>query len=313
MIAVDLGSNTLRVLQVDCETLEYVASFERVVRTADGLEHSGKVNAKSLQKIIESINEAREEIDFSSDTVRAVTTEALRRASNAAEVIRTVYVETGIEFEVISGEEEASLTLLAVRHRLQLLHSGGEGQKKNESFLLADIGGGSTELIFNYPDRVLTRSFPVGIVTTVHRYNSIESIKSGIPGDMAKMQRYVQEIYHKEGRVESFVATAGTPTTVAALKLGQKYASYNPEQINGTVLTVDDLDSALKRLLSMTFEEREIYVGVGRGDLITAGILIFRELFLIAGMRECIVIDDGLREGVALQECRGNSEIIEGV
>ncbi|MEA3456664.1 MAG: phosphatase, partial [Campylobacterota bacterium] len=58
-----------------------------------------------------------------------------------------------------------------------------------------------------------------------------------------------------------------------------------------------------KALLAMPFEEREVTVGVGRSDLIAAGILIFRQLFILLGMKECVVIDDGLREGVALERC----------
>lgn len=303
MIAIDLGSNTLRVLQLECQTGKFIASFERIVKTADGLAHSGRVNKEATQRVIDAINEAKIEIDFSSGPLRAVTTEALRRASNSDEVLAEILKETGIEFEVITGEEEARLTLLAVQNRVQLLE-----QKKEETFLLIDIGGGSTELILRYPEKVVTRSFPVGIVTIVQSHSTLEAIEEAIPDEMVQMLEFVREIYQKEGRVDAFVATAGTPTTVAAMKWGQTYATYDPEVINGTTLCVADLESALHRLLSMPFEDREKHVGVGRSDLITAGILIFRQLFLIAEMQECVVIDDSLREGVALQGCRDIGE-----
>ncbi len=303
MIAIDLGSNTLRVVQLECQTGEFVASFERIVKTADGLAHFGRVNKEALQRVIDAINEASLEIDFSSDSLRAVATEALRRASNSDEVLVKILKETGVEFEVITGEEEAGLTLLAVQNRVRLLE-----HKKDETFLLIDIGGGSTELIFRYPDKVVARSFPVGIVTIVQRYPTLEAIEEAIPAEMAQMLEFVREIYQKEGKVDAFVATAGTPTTVAALKQGQTYATYDPEVINGTALCVADLESALRQLLAMPFEDRERHVGVGRSDLITAGILIFKQLFLISRMQKCIVIDDGLREGVALQGCRDIGE-----
>ena len=53
----------------------------------------------------------------------------------------------------------------------------------------------------------------------------------------------------------------------------------------------------------MPFDEREITVGVGRSDLIAAGILIYKQLFAIVELDSCVVIDDGLREGVALDHC----------
>ena len=303
MIAIDLGSNTFRIVQLDCETGSFLYSFERVVKTADGLEDTGKVNREAVERVIRAIHEARQEIDFSSDSLRAVTTEAIRRADNAAEVLDTIYRETGVKFETISGEEEARLTLLAVRHRMKLLNSGEKSGKKSDTFLLVDIGGGSTELIFHYPHKVLMRSFPIGIVTIVQRYHTFEEIEESLSGEMGQIEQYIRDSYRSEGRVDTFVATAGTPTTVAALKRGMTYASYDPEAVNGTKLSVQDLMDALERLLSMSPADREKHVGVGRGDLITAGILIFRELFLMSDMGECVVIDDSLREGVALQGC----------
>jgi exopolyphosphatase/guanosine-5'-triphosphate,3'-diphosphate pyrophosphatase len=53
----------------------------------------------------------------------------------------------------------------------------------------------------------------------------------------------------------------------------------------------------------MPFEEREVIVGTGRSDLIAAGILIFKQLFSMVEFESCVVVDDGLREGVALEVC----------
>ncbi len=66
----------------------------------------------------------------------------------------------------------------------------------------------------------------------------------------------------------------------------------------------NELDFYLKKLLAMPFKEREITVGVGRSDLIAAGILIFKQLYSIVEFDVCVVIDDGLREGVALEGCQ---------
>ncbi len=104
-----------------------------------------------------------------------------------------------------------------------------------------------------------------------------------------------------------FVATAGTPTTIAAFKQGLDYAHYDVEKVNGTVLSLQDLDEALERLLSMNTKERERWVGVGRDDLIVAGVLIVKSIMIAAGFKTMLVIDDGLREGLALQKCQENT------
>ncbi len=297
MIAIDLGSNSLRVLEYDCTIKKELFSYEKVVKTADGLAEFGMVNEDAVQRIISAIQEVKSSIDFDSQPVKAVTTEAVRRASNADEVLRQIKKETGVVFEIISGEEEARLTLLAVKNRLRKLHYA------SDTFVLVDIGGGSTELIFHYKDETISKSFPVGIVTIAQSYETLENIEEALPHEMLDMQMFCAELYATKQKPDSFVATAGTPTTVAAMKLGFNYETYDAAKINGTSLQKKELDFYLKKLLSMPFEEREIAVGTGRSDLIVAGILIYKQLYTMLEFENCVVIDDGLREGVALEMC----------
>lgn len=297
MIAIDLGSNTLRVVQIDCKSLKITNEYEKTVKTADGLAVHGYINDEAITRVISAIKEAKEKIDFTSDTVKAVTTEAVRIAKNSDKVLLQIKEETGVSFEIISGEEEARLTLLAVKQRLSKL------QYASDMFVLVDIGGGSTELIFHYENETISKSFPVGIVTIAQSYETLDTIQKALPQEMLEMQMFCAEVYATKGKVNSFVATAGTPTTVAAMKLGQTYATYDAKKINGTFLEMKELDFYLKKLLSLPFEEREIAVGTGRSDFIAAGILIFKQLYSMLEFDTCVVIDDGLREGVALEEC----------
>ena len=297
MIAIDLGSNTLRVLEYDCESGEEVAEFEKIVKTADGLAQSGVISREAITRVISAIKESQDQIDFSSTVVKAVTTEAVRRAENSDEVLLHIKEETGVEFEIISVDEEARLTLQAVKHRLVAL------DHPSTSFVLIDIGGGSTELIFHYEEKTITRSFPVGILTIGQTYETLEKIDKMLPQEMYQMKMFCSEVYQKYGKVDAFVATAGTPTTVASMKLGLTYDTYDASKINGMELETEELDLYLDKLLSMPLKEREIAVGTGRSDLIAAGILIYKQLFNILGFDRCVIIDDGLREGVAIELC----------
>ncbi len=296
MIAIDLGSNTLRVLAYDCATQKQISEYEKIVKTADGLAEHGFVNDEAVERVIVAIKEAQGQMDFST-MVKAVTTEAVRRASNSDKVLKQIKKKTGVSFDIISGEEEARLTLLAVKHRLEKL------QHASNSFVLVDIGGGSTELIFHYENETVSKSFPVGIVTIAQTYETLDKIESVLPKEMFEMQMFATEMYATKGKVNSFVATAGTPSTVAAIKLGQNYETYDASKVNGISLEMNELDFYLKKLLSLPFEEREVAVGTGRSDLIAAGILIYKQLYTLLEFDSCIVIDDGLREGVALEAC----------
>ena len=297
MIAIDLGSNTLRVLEYDCKRQKQIAQYEKIVKTADGLAEHGFVNDEAVDRVVVAIKEAQAQMDFSGQ-LRAVTTEAVRRASNSDAVLHKIKKETAVSFDIITGVEEARLTLNAVKNRLDKL------QHNSDRFVLVDIGGGSTELIFYYDNEIISKSFPVGIVTIAQTYETLENIGNALPKEMFDMQMFCAEMYATKGKPNSFVATAGTPTTVAAMKLGFNYETYDANKINGTSLLKVELDFYLKKLLSMPFEEREIAVGTERSDLIAAGILIYRQLYTMLEFENCVVIDDGLREGVALEMCQ---------
>ena len=297
MIAVDLGSNTIRVLEYDCIGKRATAQFEKIVKTADKLASTGVIDHTAVERVIYALKEAQEEIDFDGQEVVAVTTEAIRRAKNGSEVLARIAAETGVKFRMIDGEEEARLTLLAVKERLRKL------QLQANRFVLVDIGGGSTEIVFSYEDRIFSKSFPVGIVTIAQRYETLDRIEEALADEMLSMRMYCAEIFATKGETDAFVATAGTPTTVAAMKLGQRYATYDAAKINGTILYKEELRFYLKKLLDMPFQMREETVGTGRSDLIAAGILIYERLYSILEQERCVVIDDGLREGVAIAAC----------
>jgi len=297
LIAIDLGSNSFRVLVYDCESGRSLGSFEKVVKTADNLSQTKKISDAAIKRVIDAILLAKSQFDFTAHTIRAVTTEAIRQATNAQEVIGEIKNKTGIEFETISGEEEAGLTLKAVKKRLKLLTI------PSDSFFLIDIGGGSTEFIFSASGATISKSFPIGIVTIAQKYESVEKISTGLKSDMHEMKYFFRETMHQLKGSETFVATAGTPTSIAAMKCGLDYAYYDSSKINGTTLNAEELGFYLNRLLKMSQSEREQSVGTGREELIVAGILIFAEIFSMTKFEKCIIVDDGLREGVALEMC----------
>ena len=286
MIACDLGSNTLRIVELDCEDGRRIREFERMVKTADGLHESGLISPQSVERIVTALQEAGELFDLS--LAHAVTTAAMRMATNRAEVLETIYEKTGVRFVCIDAKEEARLTRLAVSWRL-------EKMGYHDSFMLMDLGGGSTEISLDDA----SQSFDVGIVTMAQRCGSKEMVERSLETILEPITRYLKAVDHPP----LFVATAGTPTTIAAFKQDLDYAHYDVEKVNGTTLTLLDLDAALSRLLAMDIKERERYVGVGRDSLIVAGVLMVKHIMIAAGYERMLVIDDGLREGVALEKC----------
>ncbi|MDD4883377.1 phosphatase [Sulfuricurvum sp.] len=287
MIAIDLGSNTIRFIEFDGTV--WGKSFEKIVRTAESLHQTRLIGVQAIGRIIAAIEEAKIHLDFAAHTVVAYTTAAMRMAENQTDAIDVIEAATGIRFLIIDAQKEASLTLKAVRYRLDKLGI------EPSAFVMADIGGGSTELISADHESVSSISINQGIVTL-----SESADTSGLLSE--KIAAFKERIVSDTRKIEnsSLVLTAGTPTTIAAYLNGMDYDHYDPRRINGFVLTLEGCYRVYEQLLSMDEATRRRYVGVGRENLIMAGILMVTAIYEALGYTEAIIIDDGLREGIAL-------------
>jgi exopolyphosphatase/guanosine-5'-triphosphate,3'-diphosphate pyrophosphatase len=297
MIAIDLGSNTLRCISYDCQTKEWGEEYETVVRTADGLHVNKIINEKAINRVITALLEADKTLDFSSHEVVAFTTEAMRQAENSAEVLEEIFAKTGVLFKIIDGEREAALTTKAVKGRLDILNFS------SSSFTLVDIGGGSTEIIFYKNGNLTSKSFNIGIVTLSESSDDIYVIRKNLDKLLIPVKEYISSYYATYQKPEIFVQTAGTPTTIAAYLQNMNYHTYDASRINGYMLDPRGCQKTMDDLLGMDEQTRAFYVGVGREELIISGIIIVQKLYELLGYTSSVVIDDGLREGIALSYC----------
>lgn len=296
MIAIDLGSNSFRCIEYDCLNKKWGKSFECIVKTADQMYQTQRINGAAQERIIQAIMDAKKVLDFTQE-VKAVTTAAMRMAQNSSEVIAAIYEKTGVLFTIIDDEQEAFYTSLAVEKRLQSL------KHRADSFVMIDVGGGSTEIMFVHGTARVSKSFPIGIVNVAQQCSTPKEVMHLLGALLKPVKEFVRQFYENVGRVETFVGTAGTPTTMAAYLQGMDYKSYDPQKINGFELTLEGVTQALNGLLGLSEQERAEKVGVGRESLIVAGIIIVQELYHVLGFTSAIVIDDSLREGLAMKHC----------
>ena len=292
MIAIDLGSSSLRIIEYACLEGVIVNTFEATVKMAEGLRESGHISKGAIDRVVMALQKAQHHFDFTKSKVIAVTTEAMRQATNASEVLDEIRAKTGIAFNIITAEDEARYTALGVTTRLKKLET------QALSYLLFDLGGASTEIIYVKEGELTAAAVSIDQETlATHLEPTLEAISS-----------YIATLYLQEGKPPLFVATAGTPTTMAAYLNGMDYSSYDSSKINGYRLHVDSCDRVLNDLLAMSESQRSFYVGIGREELIIAGIEIVKMLYEIAGYQEAVVIDDGLREGVAISGCNSGGK-----
>lgn len=293
IVTIDLGSNSFRVLKYDYKNHKIISEFNEVVGMADGLVETLNISKDAMIRVINAINKASQDLNFDPKDAVCVTTAAMRKALNNKEVLSFFEEKTGAKFSIIDANEEARLTLLAVKYALK------REKINSENFVLLDIGGGSTEIVVNTAQNYEAKSFDFGIVTMTQK-----SIKKGdLEKDLNDRKIQIKEFLNSlkiDLKDYSFVATAGTPTTIAAIKLGQDYFSYDRNIVNGTKVNLNDLEDSLKIFKSHSKDELTKLVGQGRVEFMEVGTYIYKMVFQVLQKDESIVLDDGLREGVAI-------------
>ena len=301
IVSIDLGSNSFRVLKYDCKNNKILAEYNEVVGMADGLVESGEISQQAQERVVKAILHSIEVVKYDPKNAVAVTTAAMRKAKNNKNVLKHFEDETAVKFTIIEGSEEARLTLLAVKYALKR-------EKINSSkFVLLDIGGGSTEIIINTDDKYEAHSFDFGIVTMTQKYVKYHDLHNDLDIQKSKIRNYLDSL-NIDLKDYSFVATAGTPTTIAAIKLGQDFFSYDRSVVNGSIVNLKDLDDCLKIFENSSMDEIMKLVGKGRIEFIEVGIFIYKAIFEVLNKKESIVLDDGLREGVAINSCILNTK-----
>ncbi|WP_323668309.1 Ppx/GppA phosphatase family protein [Aliarcobacter butzleri] len=293
IVTIDLGSNSFRVLKYDYKNHKIISEFNEVVGMADGLVETLNISKDAMIRVINAINKASQDLNFDPKDAVCVTTAAMRKALNNKEVLSFFEEKTGAKFSIIDANEEARLTLLAVKYALK------REKINSENFVLLDIGGGSTEIVVNTAQNYEAKSFDFGIVTMTQKSIKKEDLEKDLNDRKIQIKEFLNSL-KIDLKDYSFVATAGTPTTIAAIKLGQDYFSYDRNIVNGTKVNLNDLEDSLKIFKNHSKDELTKLVGQGRVEFMEVGTYIYKMVFEVLQKDESIVLDDGLREGVAI-------------
>ncbi|MCK9420559.1 MAG: Ppx/GppA family phosphatase [Nitrospirae bacterium] len=305
LAGIDIGTNTLRLLIAETgpDSFHEIYADRKITRLGMDLDRRGALTREAEDRSLKALVDFAEKVRRHGVLHTAVIgTSALRNASNAALFIEEVKTKTDLAIRVITGEEEARLTLAGVVHALK----GFEGPQSEalESAFVIDIGGGSTEIIVTHPAEETTMaSLPLGAVYLTERY-----IKNDppTPAETAQLRRAVKDILEQHGGMlktgpgKSLIGTAGTITTLAAMDLG--LVEYAPDTINGHTLARETVNAIVRKLTASTLKERRSIPGLetGREDIILAGAVVVQEIMERFGYMTMVVSDWGLREGIVL-------------
>jgi exopolyphosphatase/guanosine-5'-triphosphate,3'-diphosphate pyrophosphatase len=313
--AIDVGTNACRLLIAVPDSHAHQPSTPRVidsytanVRLGESLEKTGTITEAALDRTIEALKVCASRLKRRRVThVKAIATEACRRAANAQDLVRRAAAEAGINLTIVTPEEEARL---AAAGCLQLIGADFEGA------LIFDIGGGSTELILvrretadGVPARhdiVAWSSAGIGVVKLAERHGGRELRAASYAAMRAELKPIFAAMKAELGAAlfdperYHLLGTSGTLTTLAGIKLGLK--RYERSRIDGQWLKREEILQISDFIASKDFSGRAAIpcIGTDRADLILPGCAILSTIMDNWPCGTLRVADRGLREGILI-------------
>jgi len=306
--ALDLGTNNCRLLIAEPArhgTFRIVDAFSRIVRLGEGIASQGRIAEAAIERTLDALQVCAGRMRRRRVThIRAIATEACRRASNGGEFLTRALAETGIALEVISPAEEARLAVAGCTPLLD---------PDRRRALVFDIGGGSTELAWlsvTGPDRATMLdwiSLPLGVVTLAERFGGVEvddrlydvmvdEVRKALAPFEAK---YVAADATRDHGFQ-LLGTSGTVTTLAAVRMN--LPRYDRARVDGSWLTRVEIDKVIADIRAMPFDGRAANpcIGHDRADLVLAGCAILEAILDAWPEKRLRIADRGLREGVLM-------------
>ncbi|MDJ1138042.1 Ppx/GppA phosphatase family protein [Streptomyces iconiensis] len=296
----DVGSNTVHLLVVDAHPGARplpAYSHKATLKLAELLDADGAISESGISEIAATLAHALEvSEDKGVEALLPFATSAVREATNAEHVLSRLAEETGVKLQVLSGEEEARLTFLAVRRWFGW--SAGR-------LLVLDIGGGSLEIAYGLdeePDAAVSLPLGAGRLTS--------GWLPGDPPDQADVRALRRHVRAEIGRTVGEFNRFNPPDHVVATSKTFKQLARiagAPRSTEGLYvqreLSRESLEEWVPKLAAMPVSERAALPGVseGRAGQILAGALVAEGAMDLFGVEELEVCPWALREGVILR------------
>ncbi|MFW6034690.1 MAG: Ppx/GppA family phosphatase [Halothermotrichaceae bacterium] len=290
--AVDIGTNSCRMLIAESkdDCVYKIKQQLEITRLGEGVDQNRILAKEAIERSAAVVQKFYEVMTKSGvEKIAIVGTSALRDVNNTRLLEEKIKAITGTDLKIISGKKEARLNYL------------GAGIDTEKEFVLIDIGGGSTEFVWQEEGNIVFRSLDVGAVRMTERH--IKSTILPIPVD--ELSQIAEDIaanindnINNIGKLENAVGVGGTITTIAAIE--SQLTKYDSDIIHNYQLSYDRIKQILNKLAQLTLAERKQVTGLqpGRADIIVAGIKILQVIMQELKIEQITVSDHDLLFGI---------------
>jgi len=291
--AIDCGSNSTRLLIADVEEgkLQNLYKQHVVTRLSDNVDTTNVISADSKKRFIKVLRKYIKKIEeYDIQEVFCIGTAVFRNSNNSNEVIEEVKKRLNLEIRMISGEEEGILTGLGVQSSFEKL----------ENYLIVDIGGQSTELIFDIDKKLNIKSENIGVVSLSENYLQDNPVKEN---EENRAIEYFNQIFdYVDFHDRELIGVSGTFTSLGSIFLNQK--NYDENEIDKITITQNSVDNIYKKLKSLSVPQiMNNYPNLDpkRAVTITSGIFLIANLLKKYKIKQLKVSKSDILEGLILK------------
>jgi len=296
---IDIGTNTILLLIAEVSAageLHVLEDMQVIARLGKSVDEHRVIGMNAFARCRQFLIDYKAKCSFHNvDRIIAIGTSALRDAVNREDFISEIESTTGIQIEILSGENEAIWTFAGALSGID---------KNRERYAVVDIGGGSTELSYGTHEKVLeAQSLDIGCVRMTERFlHHSPPTESELSAFDQYVRNAVESFPRFDANVTALVGVAGTVTTLAALD--RKLTTYSREAIASSTLKIMRILEfyQVMRTKSSSQLRQEMKVDPGRADIILAGVGILLAVMEANNSDHIIVSERGLRYGIALRE-----------
>jgi len=299
LAAIDIGTNSIRciVVEVDTEGNFRVLDDEKAtVRLGEGLAETGLISSAAQQRALEALQRmVHISTGLNAEIAAVVATSAVRKANNREQFINHIHDTTGLVIDVVSGEQEADLAGMSVHHNFSM---------DNQRFAVADIGGGSVEIIIasgRHTEAVT--SLELGAVFLTENFINHDPVTFS---ELKRLRKYIRKTLKKAGvcaglPVSCLIGSGGTMTNIGSMVMAVRGEQY--ESIHRYEIIHSEIIHLLAMMTRKNQKERMQTAGLNpeRADIILAGMILTDELMRHSRTNLLKINAQGIREGLILK------------
>ena len=245
LASIDLGSNSTRLLIAELNNQEFnvLHRIHVVTKMSENLEQTGEISSAAVKRVNSALRTFKKLIIKNNvDEVFVIGTAALRDSKNADELIENIRKKFDFEIDVLSGHDEGITTSLGVLHFMENI----------ENFLIVDIGGRSTEFIYEFENKIISQSLKLGVVTLSEKYFS------KLPSEQKLLDKAKFDIETELSNLnindkKNVIGVSGTALSLASIFLDQQF--FDEEKLHGVQIDLQNVGNINSRLLNLNEAE----------------------------------------------------------